>query len=462
VNFSEKERMEKMKAKVGKQQVNMLKNKEFEVKSGEKKSNDEDLQLKTSEHGKKENLLEAEVDRQMEIIRQGALEIIGEEDLRRKIKRSLKTGKPMQVKLGLDPSAPDIHLGHGVVLRKIRQMQNLGHHAVLIIGDFTGKIGDPTGKSKGRVALTDREVLENAKTYQEQIFRILDPEKTQVRFNGEWLELLTLGEVVELAATVTVARMLERDDFQRRYEQHIPIGLHEFFYPLMQAYDSVAIEADVELGGRDQTFNILMGRSLQKERGMEPQAAIFMPLLEGLDGKEKMSKSLGNTIGVQEEAKVMFKKVMEVPDELILRYFELATDILPEDLRRIKEELEEGRNPRDVKLVLARMITGLYHDPQKYEEAEVFYEEAFGRKGIPEQVDELVIRRKTDEISLQELIIPLVEQRLIKSGNEFRRMCAQGGIQINGVKVSELNQTCQDGDVIKIGKKKFLRVKISS
>jgi tyrosyl-tRNA synthetase len=363
--------------------------------------------------------------------------------------------------------------------------------------------------------------LENAKTYQEQIFRILDPEKTQVRFNGEWLELLTMGEVLELAATVTVARMLERDDFQRRYEQHIPIGLHEFFYPLMQAYDSVAIEADVELGGRDQTFNILMGRSLQKERRMEPQAAIFMPLLEGLDGVEKMSKSLGNTIGVQDEAKVMFKKVMEVPDELILKYFELATDILPGDLRRIKEDLDEGRNPRDVKLVLARMITGLYHDPQKCGEAEVFYEEAFGRKGIPEQVDELVVRKKsaetglsvaadqtvatdqtaaadqtvaadqavateqtavadqtaatdqtaaadqtetaeqrldTDEVPLQELIIPLVEQGFIKSGNEFRRMCSQGGIQLNGVKVSELTKNCREGDVIKIGKKKFLRI----
>jgi tyrosyl-tRNA synthetase len=432
----------------------------------------------------KEGAWEAEVDRQMEIIKQGTLEIIGEEDLRRKIRRSLETGKPMQVKLGLDPSAPDIHLGHGVVLRKIRQMQKLGHHAVLIIGDFTGKIGDPTGKSKGRVALTDREVLENAKTYQEQIFRILDPEKTQVRFNGEWLELLQLGEVLELAASVTVARMLERDDFQRRFTQHIPIGLHEFFYPLMQAYDSVAIEADVELGGRDQTFNILMGRSLQKERGMEPQAAIFMPLLEGLDGVEKMSKSLGNTIGVQDEAKVMFKKVMEVPDELILKYFELATDILPEDLRRIKEDLDEGRNPRDVKLVLARMITGLYHDPQKCVEAEAFYAEAFGRKGIPEQVEELVVRRKsadvkrteatertvatertaaeqtqaTDEISLQELIIPLVKQGFIKSGNEFRRMCAQGGIQLNGLKVSALTQNCREGDVIKIGKKKFLRI----
>jgi tyrosyl-tRNA synthetase len=411
----------------------------------------------------KESAWEAEVDRQMEIIKQGALEIIGEEELRQKIKSSLETGKPLQVKLGLDPSAPDIHLGHGVVLRKIRQMQNLGHHAVLIIGDFTGKIGDPTGKSKGRVALSDKEVLENAKTYQEQIFRILDPKKTQVRFNGEWLELLTLGEVLELAATVTVARMLERDDFQRRFTQHIPIGLHEFFYPLMQGYDSVAIEADVELGGRDQTFNVLMGRNLQKERGMEPQAAIFMPLLEGLDGSEKMSKSLGNTIGVQEEAKTMFKKVMEVPDELILKYFELATDILPEDLRRIKSDLEEGRNPRDVKLVLARMITKLYHEPQQCAEAEVFYTEAFGRKGIPEQVDELVVQRKAadaDEITLQDLIVPLAEQGLIKSGNEFRRMCSQGGIQLNGVKVRELTQNCKEGDVIKVGKKTFLRIKL--
>lgn len=215
----------------------------------------------------------------------------------------MRTGKPLNIKLGLDPSAPDIHLGHAVVLRKIRQMQDLGHHAIIIIGDFTGRIGDPTGKAKGRKALSDREVLENAQTYKEQIFRVLDPEKTEVRFNGEWLELLNLEQVLRLASTITVARMLERDDFQNRYTHNTPIGLHEFFYPLMQAYDSVAIEADLELGGTDQTFNILMGRSLQKEQGMEPQVALFMPILEGLDGVEKMSKSLGNYIGVNEKPK---------------------------------------------------------------------------------------------------------------------------------------------------------------
>ena len=283
-----------------------------------------------------EKAVKQEVERQMRIILKGASTLIGEEELREKLARSIKTGNPLNVKFGLDPSAPDIHLGHAVVLRKLKQMQDLGHRIIIIIGDFTGRIGDPTGKSKGRKALTNREVLLNAQTYQEQIFRVLDSEKTQVRYNGEWLELLNLEDILKIASTVTVARMLERDDFQNRYTHNIPIGLHEFFYPLMQAYDSVAIQADIELGGNDQTFNILMGRSLQKDFGMEPQAALFMPILEGLDGVEKMSKSLGNHIGVEEDAKVMFKKVMEVPDALIIRYFELATDILPEELDTVK------------------------------------------------------------------------------------------------------------------------------
>lgn len=315
--------------------------------------------------------LEQEVNRQMRMMLKGAAEVVGEDELRAKVARAVKEQKPLTVKLGLDPSAPDIHLGHAVVLRKLKQMQDMGHKIVIIIGDFTGQIGDPTGKTKGRKALSTRQVLENALTYQEQIFRVLDKEKTEVRYNGEWLELMSFADVLQLAMTTTVARMLERDDFHNRFVNNTPIGLHEFFYPLMQAYDSVAIQADLELGGTDQTFNILMGRTLQKTMGMEPQAAMFMPILEGLDGVEKMSKSLGNYIGVNEPAEVMFKKVMEVPDTLIIRYFELATDETPERIEEIRAELADGKNPRDVKLELARVITSLYHRAEETERGAV-------------------------------------------------------------------------------------------
>ena len=409
-----------------------------------------------------EQAIRQEVRRQMRIILQGAAQVVSEEELAAKVERSIRTGIPLRIKLGLDPSAPDIHLGHAVVLRKIRQMQELGHQAIIIIGDFTGRIGDPTGKSKGRKALSDKEVLENAQTYQEQLFRVLDPKKTQVRYNGEWLELLTLEEVLRLAATTTVARMLERDDFQNRYSHNVPIGLHEFFYPLMQAYDSVAIEADVELGGTDQTFNILMGRSLQKDKGMEPQVALFMPILEGLDGVEKMSKSLGNYIGVNEDAKVMFKKIMEVPDRLIVRYFELTTDILPEELDKIKEALADGCNPRDVKLTLARTVTALYHTAEETESAEQFYQEAFSKKAIPQEIPvlQIVMEKEVDEVTLTDAIRLLVNGGWAASGSEFRRLVAQGGVQKNGEKVSGMEEVIHTGDVLKIGKKKFVRIEM--
>lgn len=400
---------------------------------------------------------EKEVARQMRIILQGAESVISKEDLRQKLTRSLETGKPLNIKLGLDPSAPDIHLGHTVVLRKIRQMQELGHRAVIIIGDFTGRIGDPTGKSKGRKALSNSEVMENADTYREQIFRILNPEQTEVYYNGEWLELLNLEECLRLAGTTTVARMLERDDFQKRYRNNVPIGLHEFFYPLLQAYDSVVTKADIELGGTDQTFNILMGRGLQKERGMEPQVALFMPILEGTDGVEKMSKSLGNYIGVDEEPNVMFKKVMEVPDRLIIRYFELATDILPEELDEIKEKLNSGCNPRDVKLILARTITGLYHTQEETAAAEQFFTEAFTRKEIPQGVEVLQMNGLKDVVLLQ-LAPALVERGYVKSSNEFRRLIAQGGVQVNGKKAQNSDMPIKSGDVLRIGKKRFLKV----
>lgn len=397
--------------------------------------------------------------KQMRIILKGVSQIVGEEDLLIKLERSLKTGKPLTIKLGLDPSAPDIHLGHTVVLRKIKQMQDLGHQAVIIIGDLTGRIGDPSGKSKGRKALTDREILENAKTYQEQIFRILDPEKTEVRYNGEWLELITLEEVLHMAATTTVARMLEREDFKNRYTNHIPIGLHEFFYPLMQAYDSVEIKADLELGGTDQTFNILMGRNLQKEKGMEQQAALFMPILEGLDGVEKMSKSLGNYIGVQEDARVMFKKIMEVPDFLILKYFELTTDITPDELNTIHSRLENGENPKYLKLDLARIITGLYHNPKETKAAEKYFEEAFSKKEIPQEIDTMEVA--TNQNNLFDTIRPLVERGVVKSGSDMRRLLEQGGIQKNGTKINSLDEVIQTGDILKIGKKHFIKIRLT-
>lgn len=405
-----------------------------------------------------EEAIRQEAERQMRIIKKGAAEVIGEEELRAKLERSIGAGKPLTVKFGMDPSAPDLHLGHAVALRKLKQMQDLGHKIVVVIGEFTGRIGDPTGKSKGRKALTDREVLLNAQTYQEQMFCILDEKKTEVRFNGEWLELLQLEEALRLASTMTVARMLERDDFQNRYTQGTPIGLHEFFYPLMQAYDSVALEADVELGGTDQTFNVLMGRQLQRDWGMEPQAAVFMPILEGLDGMEKMSKSLGNHIGVMEDARTMFKKIMEVPDRLIARYFELATDILPQELEKIKEELADGCNPRDMKLRLAADVTDLYHSGEDAEDARRFYEEAFARKAVPEKADGLQVVMESG--NLYDVIPALLRDKLIESGSGFRRLLAQGGISLNGERAGNLEIRINTGDVLKIGKKRFVRLEL--
>lgn len=395
------------------------------------------------------------VEEQMKIILKGVGEVVSEESLKEKLQISIKENRPLIIKLGLDPSAPDIHLGHAVVLRKIKQMQDLGHKAVIIIGDFTGKIGDPTGKSKGRVALSDEEVKENALTYQTQIFKVLDKDKTEVRFNGEWLSKLNFEDVIKLAATTTVARILEREDFKNRYTSNVPIGLHEFFYPLMQAYDSIAIDADIELGGTDQTFNILMGRTLQKHLEKPAQVALFMPLLEGLDGVEKMSKSLGNYIGVNEPANIMFKKVMEVPDELIIKYYELATDIHPDCVNQIKNELLEGKNPRDIKYELAKVITLLYHTEEETLKAMEFYNQAFSKKAIPDDIPSIQIEKD----NLADIVNVLMAKSFVASSSEFRRMLTQGGVQINGEKIIDINTLLKDNDVIKIGKKKFVRVK---
>lgn len=395
---------------------------------------------------------------QMKIICKGVHQCVSEEELLAKLELSYSQNKPLTIKLGLDPSAPDIHLGHVVVLRKIRQMQELGHQAVIVIGDFTGKIGDPTGRSKGRRALTDEQVKENARTYQQQIFKILDKERTIVRFNSEWLSALNFEEVIRLAASTTVARMLERDEFEKRFHNGVPIGIHEFFYPLMQAYDSVELEADIELGGTDQIFNILMGRTLQKSRGQEAQAALFMPILEGLDGVEKMSKSLQNHIGISEPAEIMFKKVMEVPDHLIIRYFELATDEHPDEIERIKSELLAGENPRDIKFRLAQIITGLYHPEEEVQKAVSYYEAAFSKKTVPDDIPVLLLAIGKETVN--DTIPQLVAMGLVKSRSEFLRLMKQGGIRLNGEKMEEedLDKVLFNFDVLKIGKKLFVKI----
>lgn len=398
------------------------------------------------------------VEEQLKIMKKGAFDIISEDELRIKIETSIKEERPLIIKLGLDPSAPDIHLGHTVVLRKIRQMQDLGHEAVIIIGDFTGKIGDPTGKSKTRKPLSDEQVKENAATYLEQIFKVLDKNKTRVHFNSEWLSKLNFEDVIKLAATTTVARLLERDDFASRYKRNEAIGLHEFFYPLMQGYDSVKIHADIELGGTDQTFNVLFGRVLQKDAGQEAQVAMFMPILEGLDGKEKMSKSLGNYIGVSESPEVMFKKVMEVPDELIIRYFELVTDEHPDDIQVMKEEMEAGRNPRDIKLQLARTITELYHGKEGSVIGENYFETVFRDGQVPENMPELNLSKEME--TLLDIVPLLLENKMVASGSEFRRLIKQGGVTLNGDKILDIDCVLiEDENVLRIGKKKFVRLR---
>lgn len=396
------------------------------------------------------------VEEQLKIIAKGTHDIISKEELKGKLIKAEKENKPLIIKLGLDPSAPDIHLGHAVVLRKIKQMQDLGHRAVIVIGDFTGKIGDPTGKSKTRVPLTDQQVLDNALTYKEQIFKVLDRDNTEVMFNSKWLSKLNFENVLKLAATTTVARILERDDFSNRFHNNIPIGAHEFFYPLMQGYDSVEIQADIELGGTDQTFNILMGRTLQKNANMEQQIAIFMPILEGLDGVEKMSKSLGNYIGVNESSQVMFKKVMEIPDSLIIKYFELATDDHPDKIDECKKRLEAGENPKNIKLQLAKSITRLYHTEEDTRFAAEYFETVFTNKNLPDIMPELIISNINDK--LMDIVSLLIENKYVTSKSEFRRLASQGGIKINQESVEDLSRVLISGDIIRIGKKKFLKV----
>lgn len=387
----------------------------------------------------------------VELIEKGADEIIHLESLVDKLER----GKPLKIKLGLDPTAPDIHLGHTVVLRKIRQFQDRGHEAIIIIGDFTGRVGDPTGKSKTRKQLSTEEVLRNAKTYEEQLGAVLDLSKTQIVFNSTWLSELKFEEVLELAGSSTVARMLERDDFKKRYAMNKPIGIHEFFYPLMQAYDSIAINADVEIGGTDQKFNILMGRQLQKHKGMEQQVALFMPILPGTDGIDKMSKSLGNYIGVNEAPETMFGKVMSIPDELIMDYFRLVTDRHPKDIKAMEKDLSIGKiHPRDAKIELALEVCTLYHGLEAGTNAKDHFISTVSNKEVPDDIPVVKISQgDTDIFDILKIA------NFAKSNSDIRRLIQGGAVQVNGRKIELFEDLIfEEGDIIKAGKRKFCKI----
>lgn len=399
----------------------------------------------------------AEFERQLAILKTGAVEIIPEEDFKAKLAESIREQRPLKVKLGLDPSAPDIHLGHTVVIRKLKQFQELGHQVQLVIGDFTGRIGDPSGRSEIRKPLTEEQVQANARTYVEQYGKILDMERTKVYFNSQWLAPLTFEDVIRLAGTMTLARMLERDDFQKRYTENLPISLHEFFYPLMQGYDSVALETDIEIGGTDQTFNLLVGRHLQRERNLPAQVIMTFPLLEGLDGVQKMSKSLGNYIGINDAPQDMYGKTMSVPDELMLRYYELTTDISPEDLEAMKAGLADGSvHPRDAKMGLAYRLVRMYHGEEAAKEAEQHFRTVFQQNALPEDIPEIIWagEPKANIIDL------LQAAQLVPSRSEGRRMVEQGAVRVNQERVEDSRQEFSlDAElIIQVGKRKFTKL----
>ena len=389
-------------------------------------------------------------------IKRGTDEILPEDDLIEK----LKSGKQLTIKAGFDPTAPDLHLGHTVLINKLRIFQKFGHKVVFLIGDFTGSIGDPTGKNVTRKPLSSEEVLENAKTYKEQVFKILDPEQTEVRFNSEWMDKLGAAGMIKLAASQTVARMLERDDFKKRYNANQPIAIHEFLYPLVQGWDSVALEADVELGGTDQRFNLLMGRELQKENGQKPQTTIMVPLLEGLDGVQKMSKSLNNYVGITEAPNDMFGKIMSVSDELMWRYFELLSFRPLDEVAELKARVEAGANPRDVKIELAREIITRFHDEAAAESAYQDFVQRFQKNAIPDEMPEVTVVREDGVIGIGTL---LKQAELVGSTSDAMRMIKQGAVKIDGEKVTDPRAILSEPGqaVYQVGKRKFARVTIA-
>ena len=393
---------------------------------------------------------------QLEIIKRGCGELLLEEELAQK----LALDRPLRVKAGFDPTAPDLHLGHTVLLNKMRHFQDLGHHALFLIGDFTGMIGDPSGKNTTRPPLTREQVVENARSYTSQVFRILKPEQTEVVFNSTWMDKLNAADVIKLAATHTVARMLERDDFGKRYQSNKPIAIHEFLYPLIQGYDSVALKADIELGGTDQKFNLLMGRELQKHFGQSPQCILTMPLLEGLDGVNKMSKSSGNYIGIAESPGEIFGKLMSVSDELMWRYIELLSFEPAGIIHQWQEEVTQGRNPRDIKVIFAQEIVTRFHSKQEAEMALADFDARFRRGGLPDNMMEKTVRAENEGLPIAQL---LKQAGLTASTTEALRMIEQGGVRLNGEKVSDKTTRLSRGEtaVVQVGKRKFARVTIS-
>ena len=392
----------------------------------------------------------------MHIIKSGIDDMIPQEDMRRKLARH----EPLTVKLGVDPTAPDLHLGHAVPLRKLRQLQELGHQVVLIIGDGTALIGDPSGRNTTRPSLTPEQIRENAKTYVDQAYKILDPDRTELRWNSEWLLSMNLEEILKLASHFTVARTLERDDFSNRYAKQQPISLHEFFYPMMQAYDSVQVHADVELGGTDQLFNLLAGRELMEKLGMEPQVCLTLPLLEGTDGVKKMSKSYGNYIGLTDEPADMFGKVMSVPDELMVKYYRLASDLFVADIDQVEKALSDGSlHPNEAKRALARDIVTIYHGAEQAVQAEAEFDRVFKSHETPDDVEEHAVDLSEDEVYVPGI---LVELGMTSSSGEGRRLIDGGGVRIDGQplekKAYNVASSRLDGAVLQVGKRKFARI----
>ncbi|MDO6559143.1 tyrosine--tRNA ligase [Paraglaciecola chathamensis] len=388
-------------------------------------------------------------------LQRGAEEILLEEELIAK----LKEGKPLKIKAGFDPTAPDLHLGHTVLINKLRAFQQLGHEVIFLIGDFTGMIGDPTGKNVTRKPLTREDVLANAETYKEQVFKILDPAKTTIRFNSQWMEELGASGMIKLASSQTVARMLERDDFKKRYANGQPIAIHEFLYPLVQGWDSVALKSDVELGGTDQRFNLLMGRELQKGQGQRPQTVLMTPLLEGLDGVQKMSKSLGNYIGITDSPSDMFGKIMSISDDLMWRYYDLLSFKAIEEIAQYKEQVAAGTNPRDIKIALAKEIIARFHDEAAADAAHHEFVQRFQKNAIPDEMPEFTFEAGEEGMAVANL---LKEAGLVASTSEAMRMVKQGAVKMDGEKVADQKTTFRSLEqaVFQVGKRKFARVTI--
>ncbi|MEK7818727.1 MAG: tyrosine--tRNA ligase [Bacteroidota bacterium] len=395
---------------------------------------------------------------QMDLIRRGVSEIIPETELERKISTSIKNKSPLKIKLGCDPSRPDLHLGHSVVLRKLRQFQDLGHTAILIVGDFTGMIGDPSGRNKTRPSLSLNETRENGKTYFDQAKKILSEKNISIIYNSDWLGKMNFADVINLSSKYTVSQMLEREDFHSRFNNEEPISLHELLYPLAQAMDSVEINSDVELGGTDQKFNLLVGRALQREFGKEPQVILTMPILIGTDGIEKMSKSLDNYIGLNEDANEMYGKTLSIPDKLLIDYFLLATNLSSDEINNLKKDLSSGTaHPRDVKRKLAREIVSIYHDQNQAQNAENEFDRIFIKKEMPDEIPEINFGKIGDAINILQL---LVDTKLVSSKGDARRLVEQGGISINNKKVDDMKNILYFSEpiILKVGKRKFLKV----